>query len=116
MSSERRQHVRVRPAPGVPLTVLGEIDGERQPLQVLDASVGGLGLLRGSVLGTVQVGQVLALEVSFGGKIFALEAEVRHIGKFEHSACGVQFRDLTEEQTTAVRRYVADMLERGMSV
>lgn len=114
--SERRQNVRVRPAPGVPITVLATLQGERQPLQVLDVSVGGIGLLRGTALAEVKVGEELKLELSLGKAPFEISVSVRHCGPFEHSACGVQFLEMSEENTTAIRRYVADMLERGMIV
>jgi len=114
--SERRQNVRVRPAPGVPITILATLKGERVPLQVLDVSVGGIGLLRGTELAEVNVGEELLLELSLGKAPFELKVSVRHRGPHEHSACGVQFRELSDAHTTEIRRYVADMLERGMIV
>lgn len=113
MSTERRNHVRVRPGSETPILVelLGAI---RISVEVYDVSVGGLCMLREGALADAKVGADLAFRITIGGQApFDVQCNVRHTGSPRHAVVGVAFGELTPEATKAIRAYVSDLLERG---
>ena len=111
---ERRRDVRVRPAADYEVKVELEVRGLPTSLQVVDISLGGIGILVSHLLGELAVGDELKLKMSVnGGEPFAVEAVIRHTGPPGFGVCGAQFRDLSDAARTAIRRCVSDLLERG---
>jgi hypothetical protein len=109
---DRRRSVRMRPLPELAATaeLIGS-DGGRAALHVVDVSVGGLGLARDSALRFAEVGRKLALTLSLAQHgTHDVQVEVRWASD---SIVGVQFVGLSPTATTGVRRYVAELLERG---
>jgi hypothetical protein len=83
-----------------------------ESLDVADVSVGGIAFLTNEVLRQVSVGARLTLKLSLShyGE-HRVAADVRYVNP--SALTGMQFADLTPEATKAIRRYVAELLERG---
>lgn len=106
---ERREHIRVRPLPDLPVHAVLEGGG---PLQVVDLSSGGLALLAMGDVMAARVGERVSLRVElaqYGSH--RVSAEVRHGS--DTGVIGVQFRDVPPPVAQALRRCVAELLERG---
>jgi c-di-GMP-binding flagellar brake protein YcgR len=111
---ERRRDVRVRPAADYEVKVELEVRGLPTPLQVVDISLGGMGMLVSHMLGELAVGDELALKMSVhGGEPFDVKAVIRHTGPPGFGVCGAQFQELSDGARAAIRRCVSDLLERG---
>lgn len=110
--SERRLHVRVRPTADYDVTVRTTADGIVWfPLQVVDVSVGGLGLLMAEELAGRELGDSLKLRIEFpGGTVADVTAVIRHRAR---GICGVAFAPLPLDVQTRVQEAVAQLLERG---
>lgn len=113
---ERRQNVRVRPDHDLPvgLAIAGDVD---VPLDVLDASIGGFGFLYRDSL-ELEVGRDVQVRVTLPRMdAFTTTAKVRHIRSGSGSdRAGIHLPELDEDQTRALRRYVAELFERGLRV
>ncbi len=111
---ERRQNVRVRPAPDSAVAVVMVFGERRVPLSIIDVSIGGFGFLVG--FEPLTVGQELEIEVAIPGhRTFSAQASVRHVGSGSGGDMGgVQLLDLTDEQAGWLRKYVAELFERGL--
>ena len=117
MQKERRQHVRVRPAADYDLGVELEPQGRFKRMVVVDVGVGGLGLYLNESLVEVKVGQTLALIVTFPREgALPFRMQVRHITGGERGVCGMQIMEASDEGLAAFRRYVGEMLDRGLRV
>jgi c-di-GMP-binding flagellar brake protein YcgR len=111
---ERRRDVRVRPAADYEVTVEFQVGVVTMSLQVVDISLGGMGVLVSHALGELGVGDELALRMSVrGGDSFEVKAVIRHTGPPGFGVCGAQFQDLSNTARAAIRRCVSDLLERG---
>lgn len=101
----------MKPIPDCPARAI--LVGEHaEPLTISDLSVGGMALVTTGALNAAQISQRLVLRLSldrYGEHV--LTAEVRYV--VGGGLTGVQFVDLSSEATKAVRRYVAELLERG---
>ena len=113
---ERRQNVRVRPDHDLPVGLVLVGDAETQ-LDVLDASIGGFGFLYRDAL-ALEVGQTIQVRVTLPRMdAFAATAKVRHVKSGSGSdRAGIHLPELDEDQTRALRRYVAELFERGLRV
>jgi hypothetical protein len=113
--SERRLHVRVRPAPDYDVLASLSDDGiVWLALQVVDLSVGGLGLLVSEDLATKRVGDALKLRLTFGdAEPFEVAAVIRHIGQREYGMCGMEFQAPADDVASGIRTAVGELLERG---
>lgn len=111
--SERRLHVRVRPTADYDVTVSMTTDGIVWfPLQVVDVSAGGLGLLMADELSGRKPGDSLKLRIEFpGGSVANVTAVVRHTAR---GTCGVAFDSLPFDVQSRVHEAVAQLLERGV--
>lgn len=110
---ERRQHVRVRPTADYEVRV-ELVDGViATPLQVVDISVGGLGLLVDGIVSKFGVGRELTLRIaSPRAAAVSVKAIVRHVSPIV-SVCGVELVSLGEDARHAIERTVSELLERG---
>lgn len=106
--------MRVRPALDYDVKAGLTLAGLTTPLNVVDISVGGLGVLVSHAIGALQVGDEVELRISVrGGEPFNVRANIRHIGPPGFGICGLCFVDPTEPATSAIRRCVSELLQRG---
>lgn len=83
-----------------------------EQLSVSDVSVGGIAFVTEGSLKLATVGQRISLRLTlahYGEHV--VTADVRWVD--EEALTGARFVDLSPEATKAVRRYVAELLERG---
>lgn len=110
---ERRRAVRMRPMTELPAhaRLLGDSPVD---LSVWDVSVGGLAVTGGNALSALTPGtrHRLSLDVGRYG-VFEIDVEVRHRGGGHAELIGMQLIDPAPGVTTALGRYVAELLERG---
>jgi hypothetical protein len=110
-SWDRRRHVRVRPAADYDVRV-ELVDGAVfSRVEVVDLSLGGLGILIEPPIDTRELGAALELRVGTPeAEPVRVKAVVRHRAR---GVCGVEFQNLDEAALAALRRAVAELLERG---
>lgn len=112
---ERRRAVRLRPLPELPASAL-LLGGEEADLDVSDVSVGGLAVMARPALAGLTKGSRHRISLALGRYgAYELEVEVRHRGGDEAGTIGLQLVDPPAEATSALGRYVAELLERGAS-
>lgn len=109
--AERRRHVRVKPTADLPIRVaIGVESLVRETAEVHDVSVGGLAL-GSKQLATKPVGARITLEVMLGTYgDHRVEVQTRWSAG---DLVGVELVDPSGEGAHAIRRYVAELLERG---
>lgn len=101
----------MKPIPDCPAAAA--LGGERpQTLTISDVGIGGIAFETDASLRDVRVAQRLELRLSLAhyGE-HSVAGEVRYVN--DEGLTGVQFVDLSPEATKAIRRYVAELLERG---
>ncbi|MEI8257106.1 MAG: PilZ domain-containing protein [Deltaproteobacteria bacterium] len=110
--TERRRSVRMRPLHELPATAVLLLDGRPlAALRVVDVSVGGLAIAPHAAIASSVIGTRLGLRLSLS---HYGEHDVTVVVRWAADALvGAQYVDLTPAATTAVRRYVAELLERG---
>lgn len=110
-TAERRRHVRVKPTAELPARVALGVDSVlREIVEVHDVSVGGL-LLGSKQLAAMASGSRVTVEVMLGPfGDHRVEVEIRWA---KAEAVGVQLVDPASEAAQAIRKYVAEHLERG---
>ncbi len=114
---ERRQNVRVRPAPDYEVKIDYGDGLVKVQCSVMDVAVGGVGLVVDELFAAVKAGDHISLGVSLPGhERFETRASMRYTQGKAGGRCGVHFDNLTEEQQTALSRAVSELLERGHSV
>lgn len=80
-------------------------------VEVVDLSLGGFGILIEPPIDTCQIDAELELRVSTPeAESVRLKAVVRHRAR---GVCGMEFQNLDEAALSALRRAVAELLERG---
>jgi hypothetical protein len=101
----------MKPMPELPASAALSMGVIWEQLQVLDVSIGGIAFMVSEPLQAKKPGDELSLKISLAryGE-HAIRAVVRYATA---TATGVEFVDLTPEATTALRKYVAELLERG---
>ena len=110
--SERRRSVRMKPIGELPAAA-ERVGGGLQPvpLRVVDVSVGGIALARDAVGLDLAPGSKHVLKLSLANYG---EHEVNVVVMWRGEALvGARYVDLERPATTAVRAYVAELLERG---
>ena len=112
---ERRRAVRLRPLPELPVSAL-LLAGDKTDLEVSDVSVGGLAIVARPELTDFTKGTRHRISLALGRYgAYELEVEVRHRGGDEAGTIGLQLVDPPPPATSALGRYVAELLERGAS-
>lgn len=108
---DRRRHVRVRPAADYDVAVQ-VCEGAISTLaQLVDISLGGVGLLLEAPVDRYSEGQFLDLRLLVpGAEPIAASAQVRHRAR---GVCGAAFEPLSEEAASALNRAIAELMERG---
>lgn len=101
----------MKPLPELPASAKLTVGAISEVIAVQDVSVGGIALATEGPLRAKKPGERLAMQLSLGAHPgYAIEAEVRYVGQ---GTTGLEFVDLAPEAATAIRRYVAELLERG---
>lgn len=110
-SWDRRRHVRVRPAADYDVVVEVSEGPVLSRCQVVDLSLGGIGLLMEPPVDRFEPG------TSFELRVTTPEAEsVRVTALVKHRArgvCGAEFSEPNEAVSSALGRAVSELLERG---
>jgi hypothetical protein len=108
---DRRKHVRVRPAGDYDVSV-EIVDGAVfSRVQVVDLSLGGVGILIEPPVDRYGLNEALELRISTPeAEPVRVSALVRHRAR---GICGAEFQGLSEKALAALRRAVAELLERG---
>jgi c-di-GMP-binding flagellar brake protein YcgR len=108
---DRRRHVRVRPAADYDVSVELIEGAVFSRVQVVDLSLGGVGILIEPPVDQYELGASLQLRIG------TPEAEpVRAVAVVRHRArgvCGAEFQRLDEAALAALHRAVGELLERG---
>lgn len=108
---DRRRHVRVRPAADYDVRV-EVVDGAVfSRVQIVDLSLGGVGMLMEPPVDRCQVNAVLELRIATPeAEPVRASAIVRHRAR---GVCGAEFQGLSEAALAALHRAVGELLERG---
>jgi c-di-GMP-binding flagellar brake protein YcgR len=109
---DRRRHVRVRPAADYDVRVEAVDGAVFSRVEVVDMSLGGLGILIEPPVDTFQLGAGIELRIGTpeAAEPVRAQAIVRHRAR---GVCGVEFQNLSEAAVNALRRAVSELLERG---
>lgn len=114
---ERRQNVRVRPAPDYEVKIDYSDGLVKVQCSVMDVAVGGVGLVVDELFSHLKAGDEIALGVTLPGhERFETSASLRYTQGKAGGRCGVHFNNLSDSQQTALSRAVSELLERGHSV
>lgn len=108
---DRRRHVRVRPAADYDVRVEVVQGAVYSRVEVVDMSLGGLGILIEPPVDNTQLGAVLELRITTPvAEPVRAAAVVRHRAR---GVCGMEFQNLGAAALSALERVVAELLERG---
>mgnify|MGYP001358366364 CR=1 FL=1 len=102
----------MRPLPELPISVIRIGEGAiHESLEVIDASIGGLALATEGSLVSARIGDRFSIRMSLAkyGE-HQVDVVVRWSAPQQ---TGVELTDLGPEPTAAIRKYVAELLERG---
>ena len=105
--------MRVRPTVDYPVRVELMRGIVVEPLDIVDMSVGGMGLLAGRALERQGVGSTIKLRLTTpDAEPLEVTAVVRHIS-IGSRVCGVEFSEPGDPALTALHKAVGDLLQRG---
>lgn len=108
---DRRRHVRVRPAADYDVRVEVVEGAVFSRVQVVDLSLGGLGMLIEPPVDGYELNAALELRIATPeADPVRVTAIVRHRAR---GVCGTEFQKLSEVALAALHRAVAELLERG---
>lgn len=108
---DRRRHVRVRPAVDYDVRVEVVEGAVFSRVEVVDISLGGLGILIEPPVDNYQLGALLELRVATpAAEPVRVAAVVRHRAR---GVCGVEFQRLSDVALAALESVVSELLERG---
>jgi len=108
---DRRRHVRVRPTGDYDVRVEIVEGAVFSRAQVVDLSLGGVGMLIEPPVDGYAVQSALELRISTPeAEPVRVSALVRHNAR---GVCGAEFQGLSEAALSALRRAVSELLERG---
>ena len=113
---ERRKNVRVRPTAEYGIAIDLGSGVVKVRLAILDAAVGGVGLVVAEELVGLPAGSEIRLRVTLPNTPrFETVGTIRYTQGRVGGRCGVHFNHLTDEQQAALSRTVSELLERGSS-
>lgn len=116
MQQERRTNVRVTPMAGYDIAIEFGTGVVKTKITVLDAAVGGMGLVVAEPLANMKAESEIRLGVTLPGfPRFETVGVIRYTQGRVGGRCGVHFNKLTPEQQAALSRTVSELLERGRS-
>jgi hypothetical protein len=108
---DRRKHVRVRPARDYDVSVEVVEGAVFSRVEVVDLSLGGLGILIEPTVEAYAIGAALQLRIGTPeAEPVRASAVVRHRAR---GVCGMEFQRLDEASLAALHRAVGELLERG---
>ena len=108
---DRRKHVRVRPAVDYDIGVELCEGAIFSRVNVVDLSLGGVGILAEPPMNRYATGAQLELRVSPPEAApFRVTGVVRHTAR---GVCGVEFQNVDAAAVALLRKSVAELLERG---
>jgi hypothetical protein len=114
---ERRQNVRVRPAPDYDVRIDYAAGLVKVQCSVMDVAVGGVGLVVDELFADVKSGSQLRLGVELPDyPRFETQGALRYTQGKAGGRCGIHLNAMTEEQQAALSKAVSELLERGHSV
>lgn len=103
--------MRVRPAADYDVRVEAVDGAVFSRVEVVDMSLGGLGILIEPPVDTFELGAGVELRIGTPeAEPVRVQAIVRHRAR---GVCGVEFQNLAEPAVNALRRAVSELLERG---
>lgn len=113
---ERRQNVRVVSAPDYKIAIDFGTGLVKVQVSVVDAAVGGVGLIVAEQFVDLQAGSPIRLGVTLPGiPRFETVGIIRYTQGAVGGRCGVHLNALSEAEQTALSRAVSELLERGFS-
>jgi c-di-GMP-binding flagellar brake protein YcgR len=113
---ERRQNVRVHPVADYNIVIDHGEGIVKVQVSVIDAAVGGVGLVLDEKLAQIEAGSDVRLGVTLPDTPrFETVGSIRYTQGKVGGRCGVHFDRLTDEQQHALSRAVSELLERGHS-
>ena len=108
---DRRRHVRVRPSADYDIQAAVCEGTVFTTVQIVDLSLGGIGLLLEPPIDSVAMGGSFELKISTPeSSPVRARVVVRHQAR---GVCGAQFETLSEKASLAIGRAVSELLERG---
>jgi hypothetical protein len=111
---ERRRHVRAKPTRAMPAHVVRPLTGSSwdiaEALEIVDISVSGLAIALPPNFEAATPGSEMKLRLVIGQATYEIRTCVRWNAR---GMAGLELVDLSEETSKALRRYVAELLERG---
>jgi hypothetical protein len=110
--AERRRHVRMKPIQELPASAVLDAGGlVHEVIQVSDIGVGGIALVTAGPLERATPGELVTMTLRLARYG---EHTIRAYVRWKAGGLtGLEFHELDAPSTTAVRRYVAELLERG---
>ncbi len=113
-SSERRRHLRIRPLPELPAQVVRLTEGGDEAFEVADVGLGGFALRTAGSLLALHPGDEIDARIHLDHYgTFQVRAAIRHRSASEAGLTGIELLAPPTQVLTALRRYFAELMERG---
>jgi hypothetical protein len=112
--AERRRHVRLKPIAELPARIVYVSDGPlHEALDVVDISAGGIAMAK-PAHAALTVGNPVKLKITLGSEPEHLvEVTVRWVSS---NSFGAEIVEPAPDAQASIRRYIGELLERGLSV
>jgi hypothetical protein len=108
---ERRRHVRIRPVLELPAKLLRVDRSPEEALEVFDVSIRGIGIVTAGSMLEASRDEVVRARLDLGRYgVHEIETRIRHVGT---TLTGSELDEPSPGVTTALGRYLAELLERG---
>lgn len=108
---ERRRHVRIRPVAELPARLVRLDRAPEESLEVFDVSMHGIGIVTSGSIRDAARDEAVRARLDLGRYgVHEVLARVRHVGA---NLTGSELEAPTAALTSALGRYIAELLERG---